>query len=756
MALPLAILVIAGLALVAPAAVRLLPRTGGVLLGLPVAGAGAVLALSVLRASGETSITFPWLPQLGMTLSFRLDALGLLFALLITGVGGLVVVFAWSYLSHEADRGRGIAALLAFAASMLGLVLADDLLLLYVFWELTSVTSWLLIQFHHDRSEARLAAWQALLVTAGGGLALLAGFVLLAVAAGTSRVSELVANAPALAHHPLLPWAAGLVVIGIATKSAQFPFHGWLPRAMEAPTPVSAYLHAATMVKAGVYLALRMLPVLGAAAPFRVGLVLAGGASLLVGAVRALFESDLKRVLAYSTVSALGFLLLLTGIGTAPAIHAALAYLLAHALYKGALFLVAGAVDHATGTRDTDRLAGLWRAQPITAAAAGLAALSMAGVPVSFGYLAKEAAYGSLLHSARHLLLGVAVAGSALLVVSAAVAGWMPFRSRRSLQAPRAVEVSPPLWAPPLALAAVGLATGFAPGAVDGLLRTASAGLVAGTPQALAPYHGLTTAVLSAATLGLGLVLLAARPKLRRSVGPALARMSADVFRGSLRVLDVVAKRHTARLQSGSLRRYLGVTFAVAAALLAAGFVRAGVVPGLRLGAPRLPEILLGLLAITAALAAVRSRSRVAAIAALGAVGYAIGLLFLLFGAPDLAMTQVAVETVTVMVFLLAFRHLPRFTQLSSTTSRARDVVLASAVGVLMTALVLSATQTRAGPPISAYHLERSVSDAHGRNVVNTILVDFRGLDTLGEATVLAIAGFGIVALLKLRPRGDA
>jgi multicomponent Na+:H+ antiporter subunit A len=756
MALPLAIVVIAGLSLVAPAIARLFPRAGGLFLAAPVAGAGALLVASALGSSDEASVTFPWLPALGVSLSFRLDGLALLFALLVTGIGALVVVYAWSYLAHEPQRGRGMATLLAFAASMLGLVLADDLVLLYVFWELTSVTSWLLIQFHHERAEARLASWQALLVTAAGGLALLAGLLVLGLAAGTSRISEILARGPELARHPLLPWAAGLVLVGIVTKSAQFPVHGWLARAMEAPTPVSAYLHAATMVKAGVYLALRMLPLLGAVAPFRAGLVLAGGASLLVGAGRALFEVDLKRVLAYSTVSALGFLLLLTGIGTPAAIHAALAYLLAHALYKGALFLVAGAVDHATGTRDTDRLSGLWRAQPIIAAAAGLAAVSMAGVPASLGYVAKEAAYGSLLRSGQPLLLGVAVLGSALLVVAAAIAGWLPFRPGGPARPPVPHGTPLPLWAPPLAMAALGLAAGLAPRVTDALLRPAAGGIVAGASEELALFHGWGTAGLSAATLALGFALIVARPRLRSSLGPAVARTPAEPFRASLRALDLVARRHTARLQTGSLRRYLAVTFAVAVALLVAGFVRGGGATGWRLGAPRPPELLLGLLAMAAALGAVRSRSRVAAIAALGAVGYSIGLLFLLFGAPDLAMTQIAVETVTVMVFLLAFRHLPRFTQLSSVGSRARDAVLACAVGVLMTALVLAATQTRVGAPISAYHLERSASEAHGRNVVNTILVDFRGLDTLGEATVLAIAGFGIVALLKLRPRGDA
>jgi multicomponent Na+:H+ antiporter subunit A len=353
------------------------------------------------------------------------------------------------------------------------------------------------------------------------------------------------------------------------------------------------------------------------------------------------------------------------------------------------------------------------------------------------------------------MILVIAVIGSSLLVGVAAIAGWIPFRPRGVAPA-GAHEVAPALWAPALAMAVLGIALGIAPATADTLLRPAAAGIVGGGSEPLALFHGWTTAAASTVTLALGASLLLARPRLRAALGPAVAHMTADAFRALLRALDVSAKRHTALIESGSLRRYLAVTFGVAAVLLAAGFFRAGVAPGWRLGAPRLPEIALGLLAITAAVAAARSRSRVGAITALGAVGYAVGLLFLLFGAPDLAMTQIAVETVTVMVFLLAFRRLPRFTRLSTVASKARDVVLASAVGVLMTSLVLSATQARIAPPISEYHLERSLSDAHGRNVVNTILVDFRGLDTLGEVTVLAIAGFGIVALLKLRPRGDA
>jgi multicomponent Na+:H+ antiporter subunit A len=754
MAVPFVILLVAGLGAVAPGIARALPRAGGALLGVLVAGAGAALAVAARGGAAELSFAWPWLPQLGMTLAFRVDGLGLLFALLVTGIGALVVVYAWRYLAEEQERGRGIALLLVFAASMLGLVLADDLLLLYVFWELTSVTSWLLVGFHHDRAEARAASWQALLVTAGGGLALLAGLVMLSLAAGTSRLSEILASAPALAAHPALPWASALVVAGILTKSAQVPFHAWLPRAMEAPTPVSAYLHAATMVKAGVYLALRLVPVLGAAAPFRWGLTIAGAASLLLGAWRALFESDLKRVLAFSTVSALGFLLLLAAAGTPSAIHAALAYVLAHALYKGALFLAAGGVDHGSGTRDTDRLAGLRRAQPITAAAAGLAALSMAGAPGAFGYLTKEAAYGGLLHAdGGALLLAVAVLGNALMLVAAAVAGWLPFRAGRGGPPPGAHEVRPALWGPPLALASAGLVLGLAPWIVDRPLRAAAAEIVPGAAEPLAFFHGWALAALSAATIVLGVLLYRMRPRLRAALGPAVAGAARDGFGALLRALDLVARRHTAVVQGGSLRGYLAVTFGVAAALLVAGFARAGELPALRLGAPRPPELVLGAFAMVAAAATVGSRSRIAAITALGAVGYAVGLLFLLFGAPDLAMTQIAVETITVMLLLLAFRHLPSPILLTSARSRARDAAVAGTIGVLMALLVVAATSTQAGPPVSAYFVERSASDAHGTNVVNTTLVDFRGLDTLGETTVLAVAGFGVIALLKLRPR---
>ena len=368
------------------------------------------------------------MPALGVNLSFTVDGLSLLFALLISGVGALVLVYAGGYLAGSPQLGRLYAFLLFFMASMLGLVLADNLLLLFVFWELTSLSSYLLIGFDHERAEARAAALQALLVTGGGSLALLAGFLLLGQVGGSLELSALLSRPGAVTAHLLYVPILLLVLAGAFTKSAQFPFHFWLPAAMAAPTPVSAYLHSATMVKAGVYLLARLSPVLGGT-DFWVWLVtVTGSATMLVGAYLALRQSDLKLILAYSTVSALGVMTSLLGLGGALAVRAALAFLLGHALYKGALFLVAGALDHQTGTRDVDRLAGLARAMPITALAAGLAALSMAGIPPLFGFIAKELSYEATLHApASAWVTAAAVLANALLVAAAGLAGLKPF-----------------------------------------------------------------------------------------------------------------------------------------------------------------------------------------------------------------------------------------------------------------------------------------------------------------------------------------
>src|SRR3954471_22493834 len=359
-----------------------------------------IYLLGVVGTKGPFTTIVPWAPGLQLSLSFHFDGLSLVFATLIAGVGTLIVIYAAKYLEGHPQAGRFHIALFAFMGSMLGVVLSDNLICLFVFWELTGFTSFILIGFDHERQEARRAATQAFLVTGGGGLALLAAAILLIRAGGTASISALI-HSGSLANHPLYPGIAALVLLAAFTKSAQFPFHFWLPNAMEAPTPVSAYLHSATMVKAGVYLIARMTPVLGATPVWTTTVTVAGAVTMIVGACRSVQETDLKRILAYSTLSALGVLTMLLGVGTSEAITAALVYLVAHAGYKGALFLVAGVIDHEVGTRDISALGGLRRSMPITALAGGAAALSMAGMPVTLGFVGKDAAYDALLHASH-------------------------------------------------------------------------------------------------------------------------------------------------------------------------------------------------------------------------------------------------------------------------------------------------------------------------------------------------------------------
>jgi len=752
------------LALIAPALHRATGRAAGWILALaPLAVTAYFAGFLGPIASGETfHVGHAWVPSLGVNLSFTLDGLGLLFALLVNGVGALVLVYAGGYLAGHPDLGRFYALLLTFMASMLGLVLADNLLLLFVFWELTSWSSYFLIGFEHERAAARAASLQALLVTAGGGLALMAGFLLLGQAGGSLELSALLDGSTDARAHPLYAPILLLVLVGAFTKSAQFPFHFWLPAAMEAPTPVSAYLHSATMVKAGVYLLARLSPVLGGTELW-VGIVsVVGGVTMLVGACLALAQSDLKRILAYSTVSALGMLTLFLGIGGELAVQAAMAYLLAHALYKGALFLVAGAVDHATGSRDVDRLGGLGRAMPVTALAAGAAALSMAGLPPLFGFIAKELSYEAAMAApAAAWVTAAAVAANVLLVAVAGVVGLRPFLGK-SLPTPQRPHEGPPsLWLGPITLAALGLVAGVWPAmGAERLLSAAGASVLRrGVDLHLALWHGLTPALaLSALTLAGGVGAYAGRglPRKLASRWEGAARWGpAGWYELGLAGLNRLAVGQTRLLQSGYLRYYLMLTVVATAGLT--GYVLAthgSFEMALDWSKLRFYEALLAGLILLAVLAAVLAKSRLAAIAALGVVGYSVSLIFVLFGAPDLAMTQFLVETLTVILFVLVFYHLPETRIISNGAARWRDAVIAAGVGAVMTTLVLVGTPEHY-EPISAYFAEHSVTAGHGRNVVNVILVDFRGLDTLGEITVLAVAAIGVFALLKLRRRED-
>ena len=697
-------------------------------------------------------IELPWAPSLGLSLSFNLDGLGLLFAILITSVGALVVLYASRYIEDHPHASRFYASLFAFMGAMLGVVLSDNILTLFVFWELTGFTSYLLIGFEHERAAARAAALQALIVTGAGGLALLAAGVLLVDVSGTTSISAMAAQRASIVVGPFYNAIVGLVLLAAFTKSAQVPFHFWLPNAMEAPTPVSAYLHSATMVKAGVYLIARMTPVIGSTTVWTTAVMVAGATTMVVGAYRSVQETDLKRILAYSTLSALGVLTMLLGVGTPEAIIAALVYLVAHAGYKGALFLVAGTIDHETGTRDISGLAGLRRAMPRTAQAGGAAALSMAGVPLTLGFVGKDAAYEGLLHATDWYpwLLVLMVLASVLLGLSGLIAGVLPFRGDPA----RVKEVHDPawpLWLPPLLLAAGGLFVGVAPSILNGPLSTAATAIAGmSLDVSLSVWHGITpTLLLSLSTLAaVGSSYVVHEAVRARTWKPRHG--SEDLYEGALSGLNAVSRAIAPALHSASLRTYVMVIVATSVLIGGAALVTSA---GLDSAMPRTSiaphDVLIVLLIVGGAIAAAFAQSTMSAVLSLGAVGYGVATMFLSFGAPDLAMTQFSVETLTVLIYVLVFRHFRALGPLSSRLVRARDGLIAVGTGIFIGGLLVSVATTETPRRLQEYFAEFGPTLGHGRNIVNVILVDFRAFDTLGEITVLATAALGVRGLLR-------
>ncbi len=714
----------------------------------------------IVSRSGPFNITTEWAPALNLSLSFRFDGLSTLFATLITAVGALIVVYGAKYLELHPHAGRFNAVLFAFMGSMLGLVMSDNVIALFVFWELTGFTSFLLIGFDHERPEARSAATQALLVTGGGGLALLAAGILMRHAGGTAQLSEL-AGRGSLAAEPTYAGIVALLLLAAFTKSAQFPFHFWLPNAMQAPTPVSAYLHSATMVKAGIYLVARMTPIVGGTMLWTGSIMVVGTVTMVVGAARALLETDLKRVLAYSTISALGILMLLFAIGTPVAVAAGLAYLLAHACYKGALFLVAGAVEHETGVRDVLRLAGLRRAMPVTALAAGLAAASMAGIPFFAGFIAKEQLYDTVRLAAlpgrsAGVLTVAAVAASMCLGAAGLIAGIAPFRGG-SVPTPALHDAPRSLWIGPLILGIVGVIFGLFPSVLATPIAVAASavtGTTSGTTLAL--WHGFTiTLALSAVTLAGSFVVFTGRHRLWRLAWPD-ALQTEQLYSRTLMVLDSISRRIGPLLQSASLRSYVLVVAVTAIALVTTALAMAFVLPVSRRSTSiEFHEAVLAALIVAGAVSAAAARSTMAAVLSLGVVGYGVAVMYALLGAPDLAMTQFAVETLTVVIFVLVFSQLRGFADLSSRFVRARDAFVAIAAGAVVSTLVLFIGASGTTSRLADYFADAAPRLAHGYNIVNVILVDFRGFDTLGEITVLVTVAIGVRALLLIgRERG--
>jgi multicomponent Na+:H+ antiporter subunit A len=745
------------LALVAPWIQRAAPRNAGwILAALPIAFTGHFVGVLRDAAAGDVAVErFRWLPALGIELAFSGDGLGALFATAISGVGAIILVYSGGYLQGHPRQGRFYAYILAFMASMLGVALADDLIGLFVFWELTSISSYLLIGFECDKKGSSESAQQALIVTAGGGLALLAGFVVLGQAGGSFTISELTSRGEELRSHGSYLAILLLVAAGAFTKSAQFPFHFWLPNAMVAPTPVSAYLHSATMVKAGIYLLARLSPILGGTEAWRWLLTITGGITMLLGATFALSQRDLKRQLAYATLSVLGTLTLLIGHGTAAAIGAAIVMFVAHAGYKGALFLVVGSIDHAVGTRDVAKLSGLARRMPITAVAGVAAALSMAGLPPFLGFLSKETSYESFEPVAiGTIFLGALVVTKLLLVTVAAMTGLRPFFGE-----PRddeGHEVPPSMWLGPLLLAAFGLGGGLGAGALSGVLTAAARAVNAEAEIDLALYHGWTLSfILGLVTLAAGFGLFLARRRVVSLLSPlrVIAHWGPErAYEIDDLTVNLVARASTGLLQHGYLRHYVGVIIVTTVGLASVALFRDGI-PLLAVATPdiRFHEAAVAVTVLFAAAATASVDSRIAAVAALGAVGYGVALFFVLLGAPDLALTQFSIETLTVLLFLVVVYRLPPYVKRANRISRARDALVAGAAGVLMTLLVLAVTAVPEDSQVSHWFADHSLSLANGRNVVNVILVDFRALDTLGEITVLAVAAIGVFALMKLR-----
>jgi multicomponent Na+:H+ antiporter subunit A len=746
------------LALAAPALARRLgPRVFYVVALAPLASAtwAATRAADVLDGRDVTSGA-AWVPGLSMTLDLRLDALSLLLVTLVAGVGTLVFVYCAHYFAPgERGVGRFAAVLTGFAGAMLGLVLADDVLLLYVFWELTSVTSFLLIGYSDEEEESRRAAVQALLVTTFGGLAMLLGLLVLAAEAGTYRLSEILAAPPS---GTATDAALVLVLVGAFTKSAQVPFHPWLPAAMAAPTPVSAYLHAAAMVKAGVYLVARLAPAFAAAPVWRPLVVVVGLTTMVVGGWRALRQTDLKRLLAFGTVSQLGFLFVLVGAGTREAALAGAAVLLAHGLFKACLFLTVGVIDHETGTRDVRVLSGLGRAMPVLAVAATLAAASMAAVPPLLGFVAKEAAYEAFLSGDGWdlaTLVGL-FAGSVLTGAYSARFVWGAFARKPGCgdTVPHHLP-SAGFLAPVVLLAQASVLLGLVPAVADPLVQAYAASYAdEPAPYHLALWHGVSAALLlSAVTLGAAAALFLGRERVRavqRSAHRVLGRADADrAYDRTLGGVDRLALRSTAAVQTGSLPVYLGIVLLTLVVL--PGTALWG---GTRVTGDLTPwdtplQLVVGVVVAVAAVATARAHRRFTAVLYLGGVGYGIAVLFVLQGGPDLALTQLLVETLTLVLFVFVLRRLPpTFSRRRLRMAQGLRLAVSLGVGAFVATAVLVSAQARTGVPASQAYLEQSLPEGGGRNVVNVVLVDFRGFDTLGEITVLVVAAMGIAALV--------
>ncbi|SFS52975.1 monovalent cation/H+ antiporter subunit A [Brevundimonas viscosa] len=731
------------------------------------AGSTTLAALVVLASltpgvfAGETvRASVPWIPALGLNASLFLDPLGLMFAGMILGIGLLVIIYARFYLAAADPMGRFFSYLLLFQGAMLGIVLSDNVLLLLIFWELTSLSSFLLIGFWRHSAEARQGARMALFVTGGGGLALIGGLLILGNIAGSYDLTVILQQRDVIQASPLYLPALLLILGGCFTKSAQFPFHFWLPHAMAAPTPVSAYLHSATMVKAGVFMLARLWPVLAGTETWFLIVATTGLATMVFAAWVALFKDDLKGLLAYSTISHLGFLTMLFGLGTPMAALAGVFHIINHATFKAALFLNAGIVDHEAGTRDLKHLGGLFGLMPIAGTLALIAGLSMAGVPPLNGFISKE----MMLEEAAHTVwLGqpwvfpvLATMGALLSVAySLRYIVHVYFGPRRDDYPKSPHDPGLGLWGPPALLTALVVVIGLAPATVAGPLVDRVAGAVTNgaSPHVhLALWHGFKPALfMSVVAIAAGALALMMHGRLQRLFEAGRLPPAKALFDAGVAGAAALSRRGVDAVQNGSLQRAMAALIGTAVVLGFAGFLGAGYEPGDRPGVPASAAAVVGWIALVTAtvLVVLFHRARYVSLIYIGIVGLIISLAFAHLSAPDLALTQISVEVVTILLMLLALNLLPKTTPAESRPwRRVRDGVVACAAGLGVGGAAW-AVMTRPLDSISSYFWDNAYSGGGGTNVVNVILVDFRGFDTFGEIIVLGIAALGIFALLE-------
>ncbi|CAH0344614.1 Na+/H+ antiporter subunit A [Bacillus sp. CECT 9360] len=741
-------------------------------------------------SNGEIlSESLAWIPSLKVNIDVYLDGLSLLFALLITGIGSLVILYSIFYLDKTKEKLHSFYVyLLIFMGAMLGLVLSDNLIVLYMFWEFTSFSSFLLIGYWHHRERSRYGAQKSMLITVLGGLSMLGGAVLLAFMGETFSVRELIGKSGELTAHPVFNATILLILLGAFTKSAQFPFHIWLPDAMEAPTPVSAYLHSATMVKAGIYLVARLSPVFAESGLWLWLIAGFGILTLFWGSFSAVKQTDLKAILAYSTISQLGMIMSLLGLGAA-ALHyenmneniymaatvAAVFHLINHATFKGSLFMAAGIIDHETGTRDIRKLGGLMNFMPITFTITLIGALSMAGVPPFNGFLSKEMFFAAMilvtemdlfnLDTWGVLLPVIAWTGSIFTFIYSLIIAFKPFTGvfRPEMLEKKPHEAPIGMLIPPVILASLVIIFGLFPNLLaSSIIEPVVAAIQPGLAKNefhvhISPWHGFEPELFM--TIGViifGVLLYLTLDKWNKIYGILPDRFSLNRFYDALiKGVEKVSLSITKLFMTGYIRTYLVYIFLFF--ILSLGFTLfwkdAFAFDSENTAAIGIYELILATIIAVGAIAILFAKSRLTSIIILGAVGYMVSIFFVLFRAPDLALTQLVIETISVALFLLCFYHLPKLPSRKEErmTFKLNNALISIGVGVIVALIALSSHSNKLFDSISGYYVENAYKEAGGKNIVNVILVDFRGLDTMFEITVLGIAALGIFAMIKLR-----